>query len=85
MGPVIQQNEDGNNSSDTIRKIYCPKRLTTSNYQLLQKAGDFNKEFGFKFAWVSDSFNIFIQKEEKSEVIKIVSLKQLEDLKPNTT
>lgn len=79
LGPVIQQSEDGNGA--TIQKIYCQQRLTPSNYQLLQKARIFKKEFGFKFVWVSYSHNIFMQKEEKGEAVKIVSLKQLEDMK----
>lgn len=81
LGPVINQNEDGNSSNAVVRKIYCQQRLTSSNFQLLQKARDIKKKIGFKFVWVSDSFNIFIQKEEKGEAIKIVSLKQLDDFK----
>lgn len=85
LGPVDQQIEGGSTSNSTIRKTYSQQRLTPCNYQLLQKARDFKQKSDFKFAWVSDSFNIFIQKDESSEAIKIVSLKQLEDFQRTTT
>lgn len=65
LGPVIQQPECGSSSKSTIRKMYCQQRLTPSNYQLLQKARDFKKESNYKFAWVSESYNIYPKRWKK--------------------
>lgn len=83
VGPVLQnQMISDNNSISTTAKIILQHRLTPSNYKLLQKTRQVKKDFGYKFVWITDSYNILLQKDEKTESIKIISSNQLDQLHP---
>lgn len=79
-GPVMQSQLTNDNNN--TRKIILQQRLTPMNFQLLQKAREHKIKAGYKFVWVSESLSIFMQKDEKSKSIKIVSASQLEQLFP---
>lgn len=85
VGPVLQNQIICDGSSSSTAKVISQQRLTPSNYKLLQRARQFKQEFGYKFVWITDSYNIFLQKEEKSDSIKITSLSQLQQLHPIPT
>lgn len=83
VGPVLQnQLIRDDNTISTTAKIILQQRLTPSNYKLLQKARQAKKDLGYKFVWITDSYNIFLQKDEKAESIKIISLNQIQQLNP---
>lgn len=79
-GPVMQSQLTNDNTN--TKKIILQQRLTPMNFQLLQKAREHKIKTGYKFVWVSESFSIFMQKDEKSKSIKIESISQLELLFP---
>lgn len=66
--------------SSNSRKVIIHQRLTPLNYQLLQRSRNIKKDFGYKFVWITESYNIFILKEEKGVPIKVTSMTQLENI-----
>lgn len=77
-GPVLQSQISGDQSH--TKKIIIQQRLTQTNYQLLKSTRDLKFKAGYKFCWVAESCSIFLQKDEKSRAIKIVSLQDLHRL-----
>lgn len=77
-GPVLQSQFSGEKTQ--TKKIIIQQRLTPTNYQILKSTRDLKYKAGYKFCWVSESCSIFLQKDEKSRAIKIVSTQILHRL-----
>lgn len=85
VGPVLQNQVGGDVPTSNTGKIIIQQRLTPSNFKLLQKARQVKLDLGFKFVWISDSYNIYLQKDENTEKIRVTSLNQLNQLSPTAS
>lgn len=86
VGPILQNQVVGGDATSTnTAKVFSQQRLTPSNFELLQKARQTKQDLGYKFVWITESYNIFLQKDEKTGSIKVTSLNQLQQLHPTTS
>ncbi|KAJ2938089.1 hypothetical protein O0L34_g15348 [Tuta absoluta] len=65
----------------TNEPVYVSEYLPAEDRKLFYQAKQFIKNHGFKFCWSSHG-RIYIQKNENSKAIKIMSMKTLEEIEP---